>query len=109
MGGCLFQGIFRRKKSAWPPVLDLRTGCHTLYRIILQKGTSSVKGHFLQKPSRNTGGNCYRLAPKSVTRIWPVMARDSSLARKRRMFATSSAIQGCVRRLEWVAMAPNMS
>ncbi len=35
----------------------------------------------------------YNVAPKSDTIICPVIARDSSLARKSKMFATSSGIQ----------------
>ena len=35
------------------------------------------------------------LEPKSVTTIWPVMARDSSEAKNSSMLATSSGRQGC--------------
>ena len=44
---------------------------------------------------RNTKADInYKVEPKSVTMDWPVMARDSSDAKKRSILATSSGIQG---------------
>ena len=51
----------------------------------------------------------YSVAPKSVTSTCPVTARDSSLARKSRTFATSIGIQGETERFICYCICPIMA
>ena len=51
----------------------------------------------------------YKVLPKSETMAWPVMARDSSLARNSRILATSLGIHTPTRMSECFAIWPNMS
>ena len=51
----------------------------------------------------------YKVPPKSVWSACPVIARDSSLARNNKMFATSSGIHGCTFRSLCFAIWPIIS